>query len=124
MPIFVTKTGIMASEEEEEEKRKESIRIKAQQVVEQTRLLVNTSDMVISDYHKDSPKIHGLGTHMRFGKYLNSNLSIKDICDQDPDYLIWLINNIPPFKVTREVVIYLQAIYPNRNFNIPENKIW
>ena len=107
----------MASEEEE--KRKESIRIKVQQIVEHTRLLVNTSDTMITGSHK----IQGLGSKMRFGKYLNSNLSIKDICDQDPDYLIWLINNIPPFKVTREVVIYLQTIYPNRNFNIPENKI-
>ncbi len=91
----------MASEEEEEEKGKESMRKKAEEILEYTRHLLNTTNTMIIG----SPNIHGLGTHMRFGKYSNSNLSIKDICNQDPDYLIWLINNIPPFKVTREVGI-------------------
>jgi hypothetical protein len=81
---------------------------------------INTNDMIILG---GGSYTHGLGTCFRFGKYKNKNVSLREACQKDPHYVVWLLNNIEGFNILREVAEYLRSIHPEQSWNIPEEKL-
>ena len=46
------------------------------------------------------PNEYGLYNRLKFGKYKGEY--VQDVIEKDPDYLLWCLDNIDWFKLTKE----------------------